>query len=462
MGVFMAELLEHKLKNRHVQMIAIGGAIGTGFFVASSNAIMLTGPSITLAYIIGGLIIYAIMRALGEMTVDYPTSGSFVEYAHRYMGVGAGFVAGWNAWLLFTCACMLEVTAVGQLLDYWIHIPHWITCAVLLTVFGGLNLIDVKYFGEAEFWFAGIKVAVIIFIIVTGLYLIFFDSHVHSVAVDNFSRYQHWNKFFGHGIVGFLNAMSIVCLSFCGSEFVSVAAGEAVDPEKSIPKAINGVILRIILFYVLTIAVIVLMFPSKDITANNNPFTEVFSKLGFKNAADIINIVAITASLSALNSCLYVSARFLYRLSLNNQASKKFNRLNRQKLPQNALLFTVAIAFLVVLANYTFPAEIMEYLFAIITVAIIINWFIILLSHMMFRKQVLEEGRQLSYMMPGYPYINMLVMGLLFIILVFMSKNNNMSLSVYVAPAWILMLSIIYALSSGRENLSMATNEDKT
>lgn len=456
----MQENLEHKLKNRHIQMIAIGGAIGTGFFLGSASAIQMTGPSIALAYLLGGVIIYAVMRALGEMTVDHPTSGSFVEYAHRSLGTGAGFVAGWNAWLLFTSACMLEVTAVGTLLDYWIQIPHWITCIVLLVAFGGLNLIGVKYFGETEFWFAGIKVAVIIFMIVMGAYLLFADREVHQIAANNIHNYKDGKVFFSHGLLGFLNSLVIVCLSFCGSEFVSVAAGEAENPKKSIPKAINGVIIRIILFYVLTISIIVLMYPFENISAKTNPFTDVFAKLGFNHAADIINLVAITASLSALNSCIYVAARFLYRLSLNGQAPKSFGKVSKNHLPRNATLFTVGMAFLVVIANYTFPADILQYLFALITVAIIINWYIILLSHMMFRKEQIMKGKSLDYFMPGYPYVNMLIMGILFIVLVVMSKNDDMSLSVYIAPAWLLILSMIYAASSGKKNMSL--NKNKT
>lgn len=457
----MQENLQHNLKDRHIQMIAIGGAIGTGFFLGSASAIKMTGPSIALAYIVGGLIIYGVMRALGEMTVDYPSSGSFVEYAHRYLGTGAGFVAGWNAWLLFTAACMLEVTAVGTLLDYWIHIPHWITCIVLLVMFGGINLIGVKYFGETEFWFAGIKVAVIIFMIVTGLYLIFADHTVHNIAVTNLHNYSNSNIFFSNGLMGFFNSLVIVCLSFCGSEFVSVAAGEAENPKKAIPKAINGVVLRIILFYVLTMAVIVLMYPFQNITSSTNPFTDVFTKLGFTRSADIINLVAITASLSALNSCLYVAARFLYRMSLNGQAPRTFAKTDKNKLPRNAILFTCGMAFLVVIANYTFPAKILQYLFALITVAIIINWFIVLLSHLLFRRQKILAGETLIYRMPGYPYVNMLVMGILFIILVVMSKNPDMELSVYIAPVWLLILSMIYAATSGRKKFNPHLNKIK-
>jgi L-asparagine transporter-like permease len=442
----MKEHLQHKLQNRHIQMIALGGAIGTGLFLASAAAIKMTGPSIALVYLVGGILIYIIMRALGEMTVDYPNSGSFIEYAHRYLGVGAGFVTGWNAWLLFATACMLEVTAAATLLDYWVHIPHWITCLVLLSIFGGINLIGIKYFGETEFWFAGIKVTVISLMIIAGFWLIFTDHQVNVIAHNNIANYANLNVFFSHGIVGFLNALVIACFSFCGSEFVSIAAGEAQNPQKSIPKAVSGVILRIILFYVLTMAVIVLMYPYQNISAKTNPFTDVFTKLGFKFSAEFINLVAITASLSALNSCIYVSSRMLYRLALNEQAPKVLSKTNKNGLPAKAILGTTLIAFLVVIMNYTFPQKILMYLLAIITVAIIINWYVILLTHIFFRQGKIVRGEKLSYSLPLYPFLNILAMGVLFIILIVMSKDNDMKLSVYVAPAWLLILSMIYAI----------------
>lgn len=445
------ENLQHKLKNRHVQMIALGGAIGTGLFLGSAEIIRLTGPSIILAYMFCGLVIYAIMRALGEMTVHYPTSGSFVEYARSYLGEGAGFVAGWNAWLLFMTASMMEATAVGKLLDYWVHIPHSLICIVLLGVVCTVNLLGVKYFGEAEFWSAGIKVAAIIFIIVMGAYLIFFNHTVRQIAIANIKKDVQINNLFSHGVEGFFGSMAIVCLSFCGAEFVSVAAGETENPKKTIPKAINGVIIRIILFYVLTMVVIVLMMDTTTLTKISNPFADVFSKIGFSKSAEIINLVAITASISALNSCIYVSSRFLYRLAINGHAPAKLGKLNKKHLPQNAILFTTAAAFISVIINYTFPANVLLYLFAVVTIAIIINWYIILLSHMMFRKKMVEANHEIEYKMPGYPYINVLVMCFLFVLLMVMSKNKDMELSVYVAPAWVFLLSIIHALSVGRK-----------
>lgn len=429
-------------------MIAIGGAIGTGFFLGSAEAISMTGASITIAYLIGGIIMYGIMRALGEMTVDYPTSGSFVEYAKRYIGNTTGFLTGWNAWTLFTVSCMLEVTAVSTLLDHWIYIPHWITCLVLLTTFGGINLLGVKYFGEAEFWFACIKVAVIIFMIVSGVYLIFFNNNVQNITISNIESYKNTSTLFSHGIYGFLQAMVFVCLSFCGSEFVSIAAGEAENPRKSIPKAINAVIFRILLFYVLTLLVIVLIYPTHKLTAHSNPFVDVFSKLGFARSADIINFVAITAALSALNSCMYVASRFLYNLSLNNQAPKAFAKTNKSKLPQNALLFTFIISFLAVIANYTFPANILAYLFSMLTVAIIINWIVIVISHFNFRIKSNKSGKKIEYRMPGFPFVNIIVLVSLIAILGIMASSDSLKLGVYVAPCWLLILTIIYIIKN--------------
>ena len=441
------EHLVHKLKNRHVQMIAIGGTIGTGLFLGSSTAIQMTGPSIALAYLFGGVIIYMIMRALGEMTVDYPTSGSYIEYANRYINSCAGFIAGWNGWFLFTVASMLEVTAVSTLLDYWIIIPHWITCLVLILIFAGINLTGIKYFGETEFWFAGIKIVVIIFMIACGTWLILENHDTRQIAKFNIQNYSHINVFFNHGLIGFINSLAIVCLSFCGAEFISVAAGETQNPKKIIPKAINGVVIRIILFYVLTMTIIVLMYPYHSISPKTNPFTDVFSKLGFTASASLINLVAITAALSALNSCIYVASRMLYSLSTNNHAPKSLRTISKKHLPKNATFFTTAMIFLSVIANYTFPKEVLIYLFAIVTVAIIISWYIILFTHIAFRKKQFKENKPLVFQMPFYPYSNIFIVLILSVILAVMANNKDMQLSVYVAPLWLFILFILYKIS---------------
>ena len=278
--------------------------------------------------------------------------------------------------------------------------------------------------------------------IVAGSWLIFTHSEISAIARKNVHDYTNMGVFFNHGAEGFINALVIVCLSFCGAEFVSIAAGEAENPQKSIPTAINGVIVRIILFYVLTMTVIVLMYPYQDINPKTNPFTDVFGKLGFTAAADIINLVAITAALSALNSCIYVAARMAYRLSLNGQAPKFLGKTSSNNLPRNAVIFTVAMAFVVVIMNYTMPQKILMYLFAVITVAIIIGWYIILLTHIFFRHK--KKNQLMAYRSPFYPYSNIFVMLVLVIILLAMLKNPDMKLSVYVAPVWLTILFICY------------------
>lgn len=436
--------LQHTLKNRHIQMIALGGAIGTGFFLASASAISMTGPSIIATYILGGVIIYGIMRALGEMTVDNPNPGAFMEYARIHMGETAGFIVGWNTWLLFTVVCMLEVCAAGVLLDHWIHIPYWITSVILLSILGSVNLIGVKYFGETEFWFAGIKIAVIIFMIVAGTYLLSTHHAIQDIAKQNIHNYSSMSGFFTHGSNGFLLSLAMVILSFGGSEFVSIAAGEAENPKKSIPKAINNVVLRIILFYVCTITLIVLMYPSNQIDAHTNPFTDVFSKLGFSKSADIINLVAITATLSSLNSCLYVASRFLFSMAHNNMAPKKFTTLNKSVVPGVAVLFTIGIAYIVVLANYIFPAQVMGYLFSIVSIGFIINWYIILLSHIAFRRK--HKNEVIEYKMPFYPWVNIIIMLILLVVMMAMTTAPDMAISVYIAPFWIVFLIICHKL----------------
>jgi L-asparagine transporter-like permease len=250
-----------KLKNRHIQMIALGGAIGTGLFFGAAKSIQTTGPSIIAAYIIGGIVMYIIMRALGEMVVAEPNSGAFSHYAHKYVGEYLGFISGWYAWFEYTIVCMLEITAVTIFLDLWIPgIPHWITISAILLIFFFINIVNVDIFGEFEFWFAGIKVFTIIAMILFALYLIFFNASMHQSVIENFSQnIQH--NFFAHGTSGFLFSLVLVVFSFGGTQFVGIAAADADNPEKSVPKAINGVIFRIVIFYIGTLSVILCLYP---------------------------------------------------------------------------------------------------------------------------------------------------------------------------------------------------------
>lgn len=438
--------LQHPLKNRHIQMIALGGVIGTGLFFGAAKSIQSTGPSIILSYILGGLVIYIIMRALGEMTVHHPSSGSFSDYANRYINSYAGFIAGWTAWFEYTVVCMVELTAVTFFLDYWIPgLPHWLVCLGLLLIFTMVQLISVRLFGEFEFWFAGIKIAAIILMLFFSAYLVTFNPHIHAGTITSLHSYASLDVFFASGTKGFLFSLAIVIFSFGGTEFVSIAAGEAENPRKSIPQAISGVIVRIILFYILTIFAIICLYPFNKLNANVSPFVDVFKEIGINQAANVMNAVAITAALSAFNSCMYAASRILFSLSEQGSAPKHLAKLNKINIPSRALLFTSFCILISVIVNYAFPEKAIMYLLTIATCAILTCWFLILLTQVYFRKKVALE--KISYRLILYPFSNIFAMCFLIMVMFIMLWMDDMRASVIVTPIWIFALSIFYAFN---------------
>lgn len=440
-----------KLKNRHLQMIALGGAIGTGLFFSTAKSIHLTGPSLILSYMLIGLVLYTIMRAVGEMTVDCPCPGAFSEYANRYISPYAGFISGWSAWFQYTIVCMVEITASTVFMDYLIPgTPHWILCLAILIFFTIINLLSIRTFGEFEFWFAGIKILAIILMVVFTIYLVIFQ---HKLNPD-FSSYAKPSIFFAGGIKGFASSLAIVVFSFGGSEFVSIAASETEDPAKNVPKAINGVIFRIILFYVLTIFAIILLYPYQELSTQISPFVDVFKNIGFKDAAIIMDIIAITAALSSFNSCLYSSSRILYNLSLHGYAFKVLSQTPSGEVPRRAILFVSAMILIGVLINYLFPQTAIMYLLYITTASILIVWFMILLTQLFFRKQKVKAN--LKYIMEFSPYSNIFAMlSLITVAIIMTNMDDMMRRSVYVIPIWVGSLSIIYFFT--RKKLRVTT-----
>lgn len=445
-GEAMSEVkLSHKLKNRHLQMIALGGVIGSGLFFGSAKSIHLTGPSIILAYLLGGLMIYIIMRALGEMTVDNPSSGSFSEYAHNYVSPYAGFISGWSAWFEYTVVCMVELTVVTIFFDSLIPgIPHWVLGLGILVFFTLINLLNVKVFGEFEFWFAGIKIIAIILMLVFSAYLIFFKHGLNP----EIGQYSQSNLFFAGGLAGFLTSLVVVVFSFGGTEFVSIAAGESENPAKNVPRAINGVLVRIVLFYILTMLAIILLYPYQKLATNISPFVDVFNSIGFHYAAAAMNLVAITAALSAFNSCMYSASRMLFNLSHNRYAPKFLSQNpigSTRHIPVKTVLCTSAAVLIAVLINYIFPEKAFMYLLTVATSAILIVWFMVLITQMYFRKK--KDVATLGFKMALFPYSNVFAMIILVVVMVEMTKMDDMRLSVFITPFWILVLSIIYVLN---------------
>lgn len=363
--------LKRNLKNRHIQMIAIGGAIGVGLFYGSANAISIGGPSIILAYLIGGLFVFMIMRALGELAVDDPNSGSFSAYATKYLGNFAGFFSGWTYWFQCTTTVMAELTAVGVYVQFWMPgFPKWISALIFLSALIVINLIGVGAYGEFEFWFAFIKVAAIICMIIFGLLIIIFGFGNGGHAIG-FSNLWKNGGFFANGIRGFLLSFIFVTFAFGGVELIGITAGEAEEPKKSIPKAINNVFWRILIFYVGSIGVMLSLYSWNKIGLKGSPFVLVFDKVGIPAAASIINFVVLTAALSGMNSALYVDGRMLYSLALNNNAPKMFSKVSKSGIPYVGILFSTFIAMIAVILNYFLPAKVFDYVSSVTVIAII-------------------------------------------------------------------------------------------
>ncbi len=434
-----------KMKNRHIQMIAIGGAIGTGLFYGAAKSIQLTGPSILFSYLIGGIIMYVIMRALGELTVHAPNSGAFSHYAYQYVGDYLGFLSGWFAWFEYTIVCMLEVTVVATFLDYWIPgVPHWITIAVILGIFFLINMMQAGLFGEFEFWFAGIKVATIVMMIVFSAYLIFFNSNTHIEAISNI-RDTVANNLFANGMSGFMYSMVLVVFSFGGAQFLGIAAADAEDPDTTVPKAVNGVIIRIVIFYIGTLLAIICLYPWQKLHTNVSPFVDVFDKVGFHFAAEIMSIVVITAALSAFNSCLYAAARMVANLARHKNAPRYLAKTDKHNVPRNAVMTTSIIVAGTVVINYLVPDKAIAYLIAITTTSIIITWTTILVCHVGFRRKVAKET--IKYKLPFYPFSNLIALLLLLSVVVIMLFMPDMKMAVYLMPVWIGIVTVMYFIT---------------
>ncbi|RIV19676.1 amino acid permease [Alicyclobacillaceae bacterium I2511] len=449
--------LHRNLKNRHIQLIALGGAIGTGLFYGSATTIKLVGPGIIVSYLLGGIVIFLIMRALGEMAVDEPVSGSFSHYAYRYWGDFPGFLAGWNYWFNYIIVGMAELTAVGAYMHFWWPgLPVWISAFIFWVLITLVNLVNVKAFGEFEFWFALIKVVAIIAMIVLGIVLIFMGFG-HTTGTPMFSNLWIHGGFFPNGISGLLFSLVIVMFSFGGTELIGITAGEADNPSRSIPKAVNQVMWRILIFYIGSLAVIVTLYPWNKIGTTGSPFVEIFSNVGIPAAAFILNIVVITAAMSTFNSGLYSNGRMLYGLAKQGNAPRFFAYVSKPGAPIVGILFSSALVFLTVLINYVAPKSAFLYLVSVATAALIINWVMILIAHVKFRQQ--KDVSVLKFRMPGFPLTSYVSLAFLALVVVMMAIMPEMRLALYIGLIWMVILYIAYKIKNSIEKKSMGSGQ---
>ena len=437
--------LKHTLSSRHILMIALGSAIGTGFFFGAGESIKLAGPAILLSYAIGGIMMYIVVRALGEMAVAEPSSGSFSYYAYKYIGNYAGFISGWNYWFNYIIVCMLELTATSIFMDYWFpNVTHWIVTLAVMITFTIINLLHVRIFGEFEFWFAGIKVTTVICLVLFGIYIIGFN-HTDNQGVSNIANLWQNGGFFANGMHGFLFSFVIVVFSFGGTELVGITAGEAENPEKTIPMAINGIIVRIILFYIATLGIVMCLYPWNKIDASVSPFVDVFRQIGISKAASLMNLVAISAALSSLNSGIYGTARMVYNLADQNNAPQFMTKTSNKGIPYNAIIFSVICIAITVILNYLYPKKIFNILLAVATIAAIINWLTILITHANFKEKAKNIGNYPSLL---YPYSSIFAAIFLIMVAIIMFFMPEMKLAIMIAPVWLLILSIGYFIKT--------------
>lgn len=439
--------IQRGLKNRHIQMIALGGAIGTGLFYGSASVIKMAGPAITMSYLVGGIIIFFIMRALGEMAVDNPVSGSFSQYAYQYWGELPGFIGGWNYWFNYVVVSMAELSVVGTYVNFWFpDVPIWLSALVCLVLITAINLIHVKAFGEFEFWFAIIKVVAIVGMILFGAAMILFGLGHNGIPIGFDNLWIH-GGFLPNGIQGVIMSLVIAMFSFGGVELVGITAGEAENPGKSIPQAINQVVWRILIFYVGALTVILAIFPWNQMEAAGSPFVQIFTHVGIPAAAHLLNAVVLTAALSTYNSSLYSNGRILYGLALQGNAPKIFGKLNKSGIPLAAVLVSSFCTLLAVVFSYVNPEKVFLYLMALATIAIIINWAWILIVQLKFRQYKAKHGgAALAFKMPWYPVSNYLSLAFLAGIVVIMAFIPDMRYSLYIAPVWMLALYIGFKL----------------
>lgn len=426
-------------------MIALGGAIGTGLFYGSADSIRITGPSIILTYALGGLIIFFVMRALGEMTVHNPVSGAFSYYAYQNWSKRAGFISGWNYWFNYVLVAMAELSVVGIYINYWFpNMPAWGTALVCLVLITAVNLISVRAYGEFEFWFAIIKVAAVLGMIALGVFVVVMGITRPGFPEPSFSHLWD-NGFFAHGAAGFFMALVPVMFSFGGIELIGVTAGEADNPSHSIPKAINQIVYRILIFYVASLAVIMCVIPWANIDGTLSPFVQIFDSVGVRAAAHILNFVVLTAALSVYNSGLYSNGRMLYSLAEQGNAPRFLLRLSKRGTPIYGVLLSSALTLVAVFVVFRWPDFAFQYLMSIALIAGIINWVMIMVTQWLFRRRLGEEASsQLAFKLPGGPLATVLVLVALAFVVVQMALSPSYRMALLVGPVWLAVLFVAY------------------
>ncbi|MGA9704663.1 amino acid permease [Pseudomonas sp.] len=441
--------LKRGLSARHIRFMALGSAIGTGLFYGSASAIQMAGPAVLLAYLIGGAAVFMVMRALGEMAVHNPVAGSFGQYASTYLGPMAGFILGWTYAFEMIIVCLADVTAFGIYMGFWFpDVARWVWVLGIVFLIGGLNLCNVKVFGEMEFWLSLLKVGAIVAMILGGFGIMLFGIHsAGETQASGISNLWAHGGFMPNGIGGLVASFAVVMFAFGGIEIIGITAGEAKDPQRVIPKAINAVPLRILLFYVLTLFVLMAIYPWPQIGSQGSPFVQIFSNLGIGSAATVLNIVVISAAVSAINSDIFGAGRMMYGLAQQGQAPKGFAQLSKQGVPWMTVVVMGAALLGGVVLNYLIPENVFLLIASIATFATVWVWLMILFTQVAMRRSMTKDQvAALKFPVPFWPYAP--AAAIVFMLFVFgvLGYFPDTQAALLVGAVWIVLLVVAYLL----------------
>ncbi|MDV7766387.1 MULTISPECIES: amino acid permease [Peribacillus] len=439
--------LQRELSSNQITMIAMGCAIGTGLFLGSGLAISTAGPSVLISYAIGAFIVLLLMGCLAEMTVAYPTSGSFGTIAEKYISPFAGFVVRYSYWIANVLAIGVEVSAIAVYMKYWFpDVPGsiWIFLFAALLIY--VNATSVNTFGNFEYIFSMIKISAIVIFILLGAYVVIGAEPSSGIGVEN---YANDGGFMPFGFWGLWVAIFISLFSFLGTELIAVTAGEAKDPDIAVPKALKATVLRLTTFYVLTIGLMLLIVPWQSAGIDKSPFVRVMEILNIPGASGIMNFIILTAALSAMNSQLYASTRMIFSLSEQKQAPALFQKVSRKGVPIRALLISTLGIFLAAGVKVLLPDTSYAFMMGVSMFGAILTWFMVFISHLFFRKRWEKSGgRKLPVKMYGFPYLTILGALLLFALTVSTWFTGPFKIVLQFGVPWLVFLCIVYLLMS--------------
>jgi L-asparagine permease len=415
----------HKgLKPRQLQMIAIGGAIGTGLFLGAGGRLASAGPGLFLVYGVCGIFVFLILRALGELVLHRPSSGSFVSYAREFFGEKAAYAVGWLYFLNWAMTSIVDTTAIATYFHFWKGfnvVPQWALALIALVLVLSVNMISVKWFGEMEFWAALIKVVALMTFLVAGTIFLAGRYKIEGQSTGLSIWNQH-GGLFPTGALPLLIVTSGVVFAYAAVELVGTAAGETAEPEKIMPRAINSVVARIAIFYIGSVALLALLLPYTAYKAGESPFVTFFSKIGFDGAGDLMNIVVLTAAFSSLNAGLYSTGRILRSMAMNGSAPKFTARMSKRGVPYGGILLTCLICLFGVALNAFQPGEAFEIVLNMAALGIIASWATIVLCQLRFVKMTKAGLMQRpKFRMPFTPYSGYLTLAFLAAVLVLMA-----------------------------------------